>query len=359
MTILSPRIKDVLVRQGRQFWFGQKGIRTFYRRRRMQIVKTAVVLIAISFSSFPMMAQASSDQVQAYLDQGEAYGRQGQFDKAIAEINKAIELDPKNANAFNDRGLALWLKGDMNPALADYNKAIELNPTFATAYNNRGLLYGKGQGEMDLAIADFSKAIELDPKLVDAYLSRGMAYSFKQEFDKSIEDYGKVIEIDPNAGDAYFNQAVVYFYKGEYAEAWKNVHYLQSIRGKVPAEFIKDLSSKMSEPQRSMPLREKGLVVHFGPKTVVAGISGRFMYSVGLNGEKKSVDLPEDLVEAFLKQDKIVQENGIWIVITNPAAYSAEENEMVNTLGSLCKQKNIVLFKARGMDLPGGWKRIN
>ncbi|NCU33247.1 MAG: ATP-dependent helicase, partial [Candidatus Moranbacteria bacterium] len=124
-------------------------------------------------------------------------------------------------------------------------------------------------------------------------------------------------------------------------------------------EFIKDLSSKMSEPKHSIPLREKGLVVHFGPKTVVAGISGRFMYSVGLNGEKKSVDLPEDLVEAFLKQDKTVQENGVWVVVTNPAAYSAEENEMVNTLGSLCKQKNIVLFKARGMDLPGGWKRIN
>ena len=325
----------------------------------MRSIKAGIFVLVICCILLPITATASSDQVQAYLDRGEAYGQEGQFDKAIEEINKALEIDPQNANAFNDRGLAFWLKGDINSALVDYNKAIEINPSFAMAYNNRGLLYGKGQGEMDLAIADFSKAIEMDPKLVDAYLSRGMAYSFKKEFDKSIADYGKAIEINPNIGDAYFNRAAAYFYKGEYENAWKDVHYLQSIRGQVPSEFIKDLNSKMPEPKNVLPLREKGLVVHFGPKAVVEGISGRFMYSVGLNGEKKSVDLPADLIEIFLQQNKTVQENGIWVVVTNPDAYSAEEKEMISALEGLCKQKNIVLFEARGMDLPGGWKRIN
>jgi tetratricopeptide (TPR) repeat protein len=325
----------------------------------MKRIKSVIIVSVMCFGFLSGSVQAASDDIQSYIDRGEAYSKEGQSDKAMAEFNKALELDPKNANAINDRGLEFWFKGDIDSALADYNKAIEINPSLAVSYNNRGLLYGKGKGEFDLAIADLTKAIEIDPKFIDAYLSRGMAYSFKQEFDKSIADYSKVIEINPNVSDAYFNRAAAYFYKGEYAEAWKDVHYLQSIRGKVPAEFIKDLNSRMPEPQYSVPSREKGLVVHFGPKAVVEGISGRFMYSVGVNGEKKSVDLPADLIGVFLQQDKTVQENGIWVVVTNPDAYSAEEKEMINTLEDLCKQKNIIFFKARGMDLPGGWKRIN
>ena len=321
--------------------------------------KLVIITIVISLGFLSGIVRAAPEDAQSYIDRGEKYDDMGQPEKAIAEFNKALRLDPKNADAFNDRGLAFWSIGDIDNALADYNKSIESNPSLAVVYNNRGLLYGKGRGEFDLAIADFTKAIEIDPKLIDAYLSRGMAYSFKNEFDKAIADYDKALEINPNVEDAYFNRAAAYFNKGEYEKAWKDVHYLQSIRGQVPPEFIDDLNSKMPEPKNILPLREKGLVVHFGPKEVVGGISERFMYSVGLNGEKKSVDVPTDLIAVFLKQDKTVQENGIWVVVTNPDAYSAEEKEMISSLEDLCKQKNIILFKARGMDLPGGWKRIN
>ena len=61
-------------------------------------------------------------------------------------------------------------------ALADYNKAIELDPDDAIVYNNRGLLY-KAQKKEDLALADFNKAIELNPKYVTAYTNRGSLYS--------------------------------------------------------------------------------------------------------------------------------------------------------------------------------------
>ena len=325
----------------------------------MRRIKLLTILSIMCFGFLSGIVKASPEDVRPYINRGEAYDEAGQIDKAIAEFNEALKLDPKNAEVINDRGLAFWHKGDIVKALADFNLAIEINPLIAVVYNNRGLLYGKDKGEFNLAIADFTKAIEIDPKFIDAYLSRGIAYSFKHEYDKAIADYNKALEINSNVGDVYFNRAAAYFYKGDYEKAWKDVHYLQSIRGQVPPEFIKDLSSKMLEPKNTLPLREKGLVVHFGPKEVVNGISGRFMYSVGLNGEKKSVDVPTDLIGVFLQQDITVQENGIWVVVTNPDAYSAEEKEMMNSLETLCKQKNIILFKARGMDLPGGWKRIN
>ena len=51
------------------------------------------------------------------------------------------------------------------------------------------------------------------------------------------------------------------------------------------------------------------------------------------------------------------QENGIWVVTTNPSAYSAPEREKLRQLITLCQQQKIPVFTCRGMDLPNGWKR--
>ena len=56
------------------------------------------------------------------------------------------------------------IKSEYDSAIRDYTKAIELDPKFVDAYNNRGLSYDNKK-EYDSAIRDYTKAIELDPKL--------------------------------------------------------------------------------------------------------------------------------------------------------------------------------------------------
>ena len=90
----------------------------------------------------------------------------GDYQGAIAECNKAIELDPKDAKAYNNRGYAKRNLGDNQGAIADYNKAIELDPKDATTYYNRG--YAKSElGDKQGACLDWSKAGELGDS--DAY----------------------------------------------------------------------------------------------------------------------------------------------------------------------------------------------
>ena len=63
---------------------------------------------------------------------------------------------------------------------------------------------------------------------------------------------------------------------------------------------------------------------------------------------------------AYYKQlDREIQRNGIWIVTTNPGAYSPEENAMLEQFKQECKAQRIPLFIARGKDLPGGWQRYS
>jgi len=106
------------------------------------------------------------DQAALYRERGEIYARNNAYDRAIADYNAAIRLDPV-AVSFLDRGMAYYLKGggaNLDRALADYDRAIALDDRKALAYNNRGLAL-RDKGEWTRAYADFSTALEFDPDL--------------------------------------------------------------------------------------------------------------------------------------------------------------------------------------------------
>lgn len=59
------------------------------------------------------------------------------------------------------KGIAAYRKGDLDAALADLSRAIELNPTFMLAYINRGIVLYR-MGKLDLALADVARAKRID-----------------------------------------------------------------------------------------------------------------------------------------------------------------------------------------------------
>jgi tetratricopeptide (TPR) repeat protein len=129
----------------------------------------------------------------------------GDFNGAIADYNRAIDLNPNLAEAYNNRGLARSHQQDFNGAIADYNRAIELNPNLAEAYNNRGLTRSHQQ-DFNGAIADYNRAIELNSNLAEAYNNRGLTRSKQQDFNGAIADYNRAIELNPNLAQAYANR---------------------------------------------------------------------------------------------------------------------------------------------------------
>ncbi len=123
---------------------------------------------------------------------------------AIAEHNKAIELDPNLALAYNNLGNALFIKGDLEGAIANLRQATKLDPTFALAYKNLGGgLYLKK--DLDGAIAAYNKATELDAQDAIAPFSLGNARYEKQDVDGAIAAYKTAIARDPRYAAAYNN----------------------------------------------------------------------------------------------------------------------------------------------------------
>ena len=85
------------------------------------------------------------------------------------------------------------MKNEVDRAIADYDQAIALDPKLVVAYGNRAAAFNK-KGEFDRAIADCDRAIALNPKHVDAYFNRGVAYGKKSDTDKALIDLRKALE---------------------------------------------------------------------------------------------------------------------------------------------------------------------
>ena len=76
------------------------------------------------------------DRIRAALARAAAYDRKQQYDRAIADYDTALQLDPAQADAFNHRGELWRKKGDRPHALADFGAAIRLNPEHSSARGN-------------------------------------------------------------------------------------------------------------------------------------------------------------------------------------------------------------------------------
>ncbi len=171
-----------------------------------------------------------------YTLRGWAYAELGDANKAIADFNKAIELDPHSKSTYLIRSYIYDGKGQHDLAEADkkqvemlqkenknlrtedaiqvfcegrffyaigmtkapiscFDLAIENNPNLVAAYVRRADIYGARQ-EYDKALADIQKAIELDPQYSAAFLRRAQYYDTQKQSDKASADYNKAIELN-------------------------------------------------------------------------------------------------------------------------------------------------------------------
>jgi lipoprotein NlpI len=178
----------------------------------------------------------SPDASLAYLNRGLLRCSEGCSELALADYNKALQLNPNFAEAYVERGSAYDLKGRFDLALADYNKALQLKPDMPRAYNGRGWVFHQ-QRYYDRAIAEYTTAIRIDPKYAPAYCNRGVAYAEIGKYDLAIEDDTKALELDPDLNnEIYRSRALAYFYKNDGENAYRDtVTYLKrnGIKGDI------------------------------------------------------------------------------------------------------------------------------
>ena len=189
--------------------------RAFARCFRFAFISVVVLFLAGLAVAPPVLAQSSASD---WVNSGNAKYKKGDLDGAVTDYSRAIEIDPKYAEAYINRGVAKGKKGDLDGEIADYSRAIEIDPEYAEAYSNRGLVK-RIKGDLDGAVADYSRAIEINPNYAVAYINRGNAKNEKGDLDGAVADYSRAIEIAPDYAMAYSNRGDVFQAKGQFDRA--------------------------------------------------------------------------------------------------------------------------------------------
>jgi len=153
--------------------------------------------------------EAKRSQITAYVNRSGAYRAKGDFERAIADLDKALQLDPKSAFILAERASIHHAKGNLDAAIADYGRALQLDKNLTTAYSGRARAY-LTTGDLDHAIADYDQAIEREPRLASAYNGRGLAFSAKGDFDKALVDLSEAVALDPKFAVAFLDRAKVF-----------------------------------------------------------------------------------------------------------------------------------------------------
>ena len=163
---------------------------------------------------------------QAFSDRGAAWYFKGEFQKAVADYDEAIRLDPDHAQTYTNRGAALRKLGRSELALKDETSAIRLDPTVPEYFDNRGLSLA-GNGDYAGAIADYDQAIKLHPE-AKFLTNRGDAYQARKDYDRAIADYDAAQKLDPKFQRLYNNRGAAWQHKDDRARA--KADYAEAVR---------------------------------------------------------------------------------------------------------------------------------
>ena len=171
---------------------------------------------------------ANPQMHDAWIDINKACRGLGDYECGLNAINRAIELEPLNADDQILLGRFLERFKEFDAATKAYLKATELNPKSALAWNNLGAmnLYRMNPIRPAEAIAPFERAIAIEPK-GNALSNLGTAYYYMKQYDKAAASYRRAAEVEPASAIHRANLGDALKMQGEPEEAHKA--YLEAV----------------------------------------------------------------------------------------------------------------------------------
>lgn len=174
-----------------------------------------------------VLTQYNSAELYELSAKARVHGRE--YERAIRDITRAINLEPDNGAYYSERGTHYMYLSDYERAVRDLTKSLKLRPDNVIAYCNRGEAL-KGLGRKEEALADFNKVLSIDPGFALGYVGRGYLSLQDGHFDAALKDFDKALELEPNNPHALSYKATVLSEKSEIGDA------LEALNGAIAAD---------------------------------------------------------------------------------------------------------------------------
>jgi len=176
-----------------------------------------------AIDNYNKVIQLSPDFAPAYFQRGFSYANLNNSGGAMKDFSKYIQLEPQEPSGYAYRGLLLFNQANYTDAISDFTKALQLQPNDLLALSYRGMAkyYNK---DYISSMTDFSKVIDLDPTNINAYSFRGTVKDELKDYNGALNDMTKAIELAPNNSMVYNNRGWAKFELKKYNEALIDVN---------------------------------------------------------------------------------------------------------------------------------------
>jgi DNA-binding winged helix-turn-helix (wHTH) protein/tetratricopeptide (TPR) repeat protein len=150
-----------------------------------------------------------------------AYNLSGEYEKAKASVEKALELDNNLSEAYAVRGSVNIMNGwDFPQAEKDLLRALELEPNNDLAHWLYGLFLGY-RGRFDEGIREVETALMISPGTVVYIRDRARILFYARRYDEAIVEYKRALETDEGFGMVWNQLWMSYEMNGDYAMAYE------------------------------------------------------------------------------------------------------------------------------------------
>jgi tetratricopeptide (TPR) repeat protein len=166
-------------------------------------------------ASCTQILQTNPADFNALANRGVGFRVSGEYDRAIADFDAAVGINPDIAGLYLERGLAYEAKGEHLPAIRDFSAAIERKFDLAQAHFGRAMAY-QANGQRDRSIVDMNNAMKLDRNLVAGlHMQRGNELRAARQYDEAIAAFDRTIEINAGWPLAWCGRAASFDERGD------------------------------------------------------------------------------------------------------------------------------------------------
>jgi len=160
------------------------------------------------------------DNSRAWSNRAVACLRSGNLAAARVDIDRAIELKPRDLALLENRVVIARESEDFKTVIADCTWLIEHYPPKVTWLMDRGKALG-AQSRYAESLADFQQVVKLAPT-ADAYYYRGVTRYFLEQYEAAVADFSQALSLDADFAPAYLKRCTAHYYRQEYLSGIKD-----------------------------------------------------------------------------------------------------------------------------------------
>ncbi len=260
---LNPDYTNINKSIGNVYYFDKKYSNAILYYEKHEQVSTAATL--------------NSDYLYWYR-RGYTYNVEKKYEKAIESLNKSLKLKSDYLSSYLELGFAYFKLNNSNEAIAQYQKAIDINPKDHVAYNGMGNVYRDNIKDCNKAIEWYSKTLKLksdnrnanysigyclnsngnyaeaksylktaiatDPTSAAAYTDLGYSEYMLSNYNEAILQLNKALDLNANSSNALYYKGLVYIAKKDKQNATAIYEKLNSITSSS-AQKLKERIDKL------------------------------------------------------------------------------------------------------------------